>query len=241
MIWLLSHTDTARLWPLTLQLNTTTPMSPVRLTLQVTQLQRRLWLWLWTVSALLSRGLIFLILLNFTTLRNFCRVGRILFEALQSYDCSFSLLDMREVKITGNRTVEEGDVLNLTCSVDSFPPSKISWSKFQTVTYPEAYTLTDKRNNTATYLQEERGSFSISNVTTEDSGLYVCTAEHLNNTMTEGVNVTVICKYIVLDTFTPVRLSFSRALNFIPLKTHCNTLQIFVMPLKYLSVLVYIF
>ncbi|XP_075322189.1 sialoadhesin-like [Odontesthes bonariensis] len=99
---------------------------------------------------------------------------------------------MREVKITGNRTVKEGDVLNLTCSVDSFPPSKISWSKLQAVTYPEGDTLTDKRNDTGTYLQEERGSFSISNVTAEDSGLYVCTAEYLNNTMTEGINITVI-------------------------------------------------
>ncbi len=40
-------------------------------------------------------------------------------------------------------------------------------------------------------------SFSISNVRVEDSGQYICTAKHLNNTQVKKADVTVMCKYIV--------------------------------------------
>ncbi|KAM9722777.1 myelin-associated glycoprotein-like [Menidia menidia] len=93
----------------------------------------------------------------------------------------------RTPQISGSTTVQEGDVLNLTCSVDSFPPSKIRWAKFRNV---NGDLSTDKHNST-TYLQGEGGTISVFNVTAEDSGLYVCTAEHLNTTKTEEINVTV--------------------------------------------------
>lgn len=44
--------------------------------------------------------------------------------------CWFSfLLDVNQLKISGNTTVKKGDTLNLTCSVDSFPASLITWTK----------------------------------------------------------------------------------------------------------------
>ncbi|KAM9723729.1 uncharacterized protein ACNS7B_019034 [Menidia menidia] len=95
----------------------------------------------------------------------------------------------RKPQISGSTTVQEGDVLNLTCSVDSFPPSKIRWAKFQNV---NGDLSTDKHNST-TYLQGEGGTISVFNVAAEDSGLYVCTAEYLNTTKTEEINVTVTC------------------------------------------------
>ena len=36
--------------------------------------------------------------------------------------------DKRKCVITGDTTVKEGDALNLTCSVESFPPSHITWT-----------------------------------------------------------------------------------------------------------------
>uniref|UniRef100_A0A3P9BN50 Immunoglobulin domain-containing protein n=1 Tax=Maylandia zebra TaxID=106582 RepID=A0A3P9BN50_9CICH len=40
----------------------------------------------------------------------------------------------RAAQIIGNTTVKEGDVLNLTCSAESFPPSVIVWSKLSSNT-----------------------------------------------------------------------------------------------------------
>ncbi|XP_051261428.1 sialic acid-binding Ig-like lectin 10 isoform X3 [Dicentrarchus labrax] len=92
---------------------------------------------------------------------------------------------VKEVKITGNTSAKEGETLNLTCSVESFPPALITWTK-----------LSDKnmQNGTKTCLQEESGmgTFTIHKVTTKDSGQYICTAKHLNNTLKETVDVAVI-------------------------------------------------
>uniref|UniRef100_A0A3Q4MN00 B-cell receptor CD22 n=1 Tax=Neolamprologus brichardi TaxID=32507 RepID=A0A3Q4MN00_NEOBR len=76
---------------------------------------------------------------------------------------------LKEVNITGGTNVKEGETLNLTCSVESFPPSLIMWSKL----------------GSDITLHNDTGSatFSIINATTEHSGQYVCTAKHMNNTL----------------------------------------------------------
>lgn len=119
---------------------------------------------------------------------------------------------MKKVKITGNARVKEGETLNLTCSVESFPPSVITWTKCSdknmqngtetnlqngTETNLQSGTLTDPQNDTVSDLQEESGvgTLSIFNVAAEDSGQYICTAKHLNNTLMEKVDIKVICKY----------------------------------------------
>uniref|UniRef100_A0AAQ6AN97 Ig-like domain-containing protein n=1 Tax=Amphiprion ocellaris TaxID=80972 RepID=A0AAQ6AN97_AMPOC len=110
---------------------------------------------------------------------------------------------VKDIQITTDTSVKEGESLNLTCSVESFPPSVIMWTKFTeekmqngTETNLQNNTLTELQNDTETYLQETSGmsSFTISNVTVEDSGQYICTAKHLNNTLKEKVNVTVTYK-----------------------------------------------
>ncbi|XP_029306970.1 macrophage colony-stimulating factor 1 receptor 2-like [Cottoperca gobio] len=90
--------------------------------------------------------------------------------------------DMRNIVITGNTAVEVGDALNLTCSVESFPPSHITW------------TNTHLYNRPATNLQSNTGSATlvIPNVKTEYSARYICTAQHLNTTVTTYAEVTVI-------------------------------------------------
>ncbi|XP_074508727.1 myelin-associated glycoprotein-like [Sebastes fasciatus] len=108
---------------------------------------------------------------------------------------------VKQVKITGNTSVKEGETLNLTCSVDSFPPSLITWIKssdknMQNGTEPnlQIETSTGLQNNTETFPQEESamGTFLIPNVTREYSGQYICRVKHLNNTLVENVDVTVV-------------------------------------------------
>uniref|UniRef100_UPI0037E91A1E sialic acid-binding Ig-like lectin 5 isoform X2 n=1 Tax=Semicossyphus pulcher TaxID=241346 RepID=UPI0037E91A1E len=69
---------------------------------------------------------------------------------------------VRKPVITGKTIVKEGDALNLNCSVDSFPPSVITWTKLGSNKTLESNT------GTATLL--------VRNMTAENSGKYICTA-----------------------------------------------------------------
>lgn len=93
--------------------------------------------------------------------------------------------DNRAAQIIGNTTVKEGDVLNLTYSVDSFPPSLIVWSKLGSDT--------NLHNGTGS------ATIFIQNVKPDHSGQYICTVTYMNNTLKENVTITVICKYHTLS------------------------------------------
>ncbi|XP_013763575.1 immunoglobulin superfamily member 10-like [Pundamilia nyererei] len=95
---------------------------------------------------------------------------------------------LRQPLIIGNTTVKEGDVLNLTCSVESIPPALIVWKKPISNTNLHIGTYTDLHNNTGS------ATLVIQNVTAEDSGQYICTAKHLDTTLTLYVDVTVTYK-----------------------------------------------
>uniref|UniRef100_A0A665UWD3 Ig-like domain-containing protein n=1 Tax=Echeneis naucrates TaxID=173247 RepID=A0A665UWD3_ECHNA len=90
---------------------------------------------------------------------------------------------------------QEGDMLSLTCGIESFPPSVIKWTRFSEL-ITENGTETHKQNNTDTPVQEGNGkvTLSISNVTAKDSGLYICTVQYLNNIWNKAVDVKVKCK-----------------------------------------------
>lgn len=85
----------------------------------------------------------------------------------------------------------EGDALNLTCSVESFHLALITWTKLGSNKNLQDEIKTDLQND------NEKAHLIIPNVTAEHSGQYICTATHLNNSLTEDVNVTVMCKYTV--------------------------------------------
>ncbi|XP_054902994.1 sialic acid-binding Ig-like lectin 5 isoform X1 [Poeciliopsis prolifica] len=84
----------------------------------------------------------------------------------------------RQPQINGKTTVKEGDDLNLICNVESFPQSVVVWTR---------------HSGSGIYSQNNTGSATlvISNVTTEDSGQYVCTANHLNETVSVYADVKV--------------------------------------------------
>ncbi|XP_045574349.1 sialic acid-binding Ig-like lectin 5 isoform X2 [Salmo salar] len=94
---------------------------------------------------------------------------------------------VKEPNISGNNTVREGDTLNLTCSVDSYPPSSsnINWS-----------------NTGSTALEQKNSGLAalvVSNLTRELAGDYVCTAQHLNRTLTASTVVTVMYRPVMLN------------------------------------------
>ncbi|KAG7476216.1 sialic acid-binding Ig-like lectin 10 [Solea senegalensis] len=100
---------------------------------------------------------------------------------------------VKEVQITKTASVKEGQTLNLTCSVESFPPSLILWTKFSGYDIQNG-TENNEQKDAELLKVEESGTatLSIANVTAEDSGLYICKVKHLNDTLKKHVNVTVI-------------------------------------------------
>uniref|UniRef100_A0A3Q2P3K2 Ig-like domain-containing protein n=1 Tax=Fundulus heteroclitus TaxID=8078 RepID=A0A3Q2P3K2_FUNHE len=99
--------------------------------------------------------------------------------------------DTKKPQIYGRATVMEGDDVNLACSVDSFPPSVIKWTKSRTETYRTNNILRKADNSRVTYLQEKSGnvSFSIINITAEEAGPYIST--YMNKTVAEHVDIQV--------------------------------------------------
>uniref|UniRef100_A0A668S0P1 B-cell receptor CD22 n=1 Tax=Oreochromis aureus TaxID=47969 RepID=A0A668S0P1_OREAU len=75
----------------------------------------------------------------------------------------------KEITISGVTTVKEGDVLNLTCSVESFPPSMIVWSKLGSDTNLHSYSGSAR--------------LVIENVKPEHSGQHICAVTYMNNTL----------------------------------------------------------
>ena len=88
--------------------------------------------------------------------------------------------------ITGITTVKDDDDLNLTCSVESFPPSVITWTKHGSNGNLPKETKTVVHNDTATLI--------ISKMTAEYSGLYVCTATLQIPTLSTHAEVNVTCE-----------------------------------------------
>lgn len=88
--------------------------------------------------------------------------------------------------ITGHTAVNRGDDLHLTCSVDSFPPSLVKWTKLGSST--NLHSGSDMRNDTGS------ATLIIPNVATGHSGRYICAAEHLYKAVTVYADVTVTCE-----------------------------------------------
>lgn len=99
----------------------------------------------------------------------------------------------------------EGETLSLTCSVESFPPSVVTWSTLLDRNEPNA-TERGMQNSSiwddgSLGPQEGSGTanHTIANVSTADSGQYACRVKHMNTTLEKIIDVRVICKYHVVS------------------------------------------
>ncbi|XP_034057066.1 vascular endothelial growth factor receptor 1-like isoform X2 [Gymnodraco acuticeps] len=92
---------------------------------------------------------------------------------------------LKKPVITGVTTVKDGDDLNLTCSIESFPPSVITWTKHGSIRNLTKETKIILDNNTGT------ATLTIRNVTVDYSGLYVCKAKHQIPTLSTHAEVNV--------------------------------------------------
>ncbi|XP_073340762.1 uncharacterized protein [Pagrus major] len=87
--------------------------------------------------------------------------------------------------VIGVTDVKEGDALNLTCSVVSYGPSVITWTKLGSNKNLQNETMINLQNETGT------ATLVILNVTAEHSGRYICTAKHQIPTLAKHAEVTV--------------------------------------------------
>lgn len=87
--------------------------------------------------------------------------------------------------IIGNTSLEEGDLLNLTCRVESFPLSRVTWTKLGSSVNLNSEMNSGRQSN------EVSATLLIRNVMAEHSGWYTCEAQYINTTVTVMANVTV--------------------------------------------------
>ncbi|XP_034553712.1 sialic acid-binding Ig-like lectin 14 [Notolabrus celidotus] len=92
---------------------------------------------------------------------------------------------VKDPVITGKSVVREGGALNLNCSVDSFPPSVVTWTKLSS----------NKTLNTETGTAE----LIISNMTAEDFGKYICTATQQITNLTSHTEAKAAMKPRILN------------------------------------------
>lgn len=90
--------------------------------------------------------------------------------------------------MSDDRTVEEGNSLNLTCWVESYPLSGIRWTKLGSSAELNYEVSTDRENNKISAL------LLIPDVTTEDSGRYICEAAFLETSVSSYTNIMVTSK-----------------------------------------------
>ncbi|XP_026227859.1 sialic acid-binding Ig-like lectin 14 isoform X2 [Anabas testudineus] len=100
---------------------------------------------------------------------------------------------VKNLKISGATTVKPGDTLNLTCSVDSFPASSLTWTKSG---FNESL---NKNDESEPLTQGGQAFLIIHNMTADHSGQYICTAKHQIQTLTKHTDVTVTSSPKILN------------------------------------------
>uniref|UniRef100_A0A3B3X133 Ig-like domain-containing protein n=2 Tax=Poecilia mexicana TaxID=48701 RepID=A0A3B3X133_9TELE len=90
---------------------------------------------------------------------------------------------VNKLEISGDKTINEGDALNLTCRFDGFPQTLLIWTKLG--------------SNTSMTNGTGAATLFMSKVTEKDSGQYMCTAQNQNRNLT--VDVAVRLRPQILD------------------------------------------
>ncbi|XP_022540993.2 sialic acid-binding Ig-like lectin 10 isoform X2 [Astyanax mexicanus] len=124
------------------------------------------------------------------------RVQVAIFMLLLMLAQSVTCEDLKNATITGNLTVKKGETLNLNCSAESNShPLNISWS-FRGASGSLQNKTTDD-------------TLTITSVSSEHAGEYVCTVQKFNLTLNTSVKVTVIDQPMILNNSTCFQLEKS--------------------------------
>uniref|UniRef100_A0A7N6F6M6 B-cell receptor CD22 n=1 Tax=Anabas testudineus TaxID=64144 RepID=A0A7N6F6M6_ANATE len=100
---------------------------------------------------------------------------------------------VKNLNISGATTVKTGDTLNLTCSVDSFPASSMTWTKSG---FNDSF---NKNDESQPLTQGGQAFLIIHNMKADHSGQYICTAKHQIQTLTKHTDVTVTSSPKILN------------------------------------------
>ena len=92
-------------------------------------------------------------------------------------------------------TVVVGDSLTLSCTSRGSPPDTFTWMKDGTLIDPQPNVATLSHYNTTANFQT---NYTISNVTTSDSGTYTCTVTNPIGSDNKTISVAVITGELTL-------------------------------------------
>ena len=93
--------------------------------------------------------------------------------------------------------IVEGENISLRCIGAGYPPPIVQWSKING-------SLSDRVSSTNMSMSTNEGNVTrvtvdllITRISREDTGVYVCSASNLLNTITRNISLVVQCKYVV--------------------------------------------
>ena len=81
------------------------------------------------------------------------------------------------------KTIKEGQTAILKCTVDGYPPPRVTWSRERT-TLPLGRYVTGPSN-----------ALILKDLKPEDTGIYSCSAENLLGSVNASAQLTVQCKF----------------------------------------------
>jgi len=102
---------------------------------------------------------------------------------------------MIDPPLSSNVKVVVGDSLTLSCTSRGSPPDTFTWIKDSTVLDPQPNVVTLAHDSTTANFQS---NYTISNVTTSDSGTYTCTVTNPIGSDSENIIVVVVTGELIL-------------------------------------------
>ena len=93
--------------------------------------------------------------------------------------------------------IDEGENITFRCVGVGHPPPLVEWRKLNG-------SLSDRISSTKMSMSTNEGNVTrvtvdllITRISREDTGVYVCSASNLLNTITRNISLVVQCKYVV--------------------------------------------
>ena len=103
------------------------------------------------------------------------------------------------VSALNNTLVREGNTTTITCETSGYPPPTVVWNRIDgnlsdRVSVSDSVSVPTGNGN----VTRVSVNLTIRNASREDTGVYTCSANNSIGSDNRSINVTILCKFLVL-------------------------------------------